>query len=64
MAQIVRCRLDAESAFWRPDPFPGDKFAREKGCVCPKDQPWPGAIDFNTECPVETHRLVKVGEAP
>jgi hypothetical protein len=50
--QIVTCRLGAESAFWRPDPFPGSSFARKQGCVCPEKQPWPGALEFNTGCPL------------
>lgn len=55
----VTCRLGAESAFWRPDPFPGSPAARERGCQCPADQPWPGALAFELHCPIPAHQLVK-----
>jgi hypothetical protein len=52
---IITCSLGAESAFFRPDPFPGSAAARAKGCHCPEEQPWPGGLKFASDCPV--HQL-------
>lgn len=58
---VVRCELPEGSKSWRPDPFPGSVFAQEQGCVCPEEQPWPGALLFDTNCLV--HELEKVSDA-
>jgi hypothetical protein len=54
---IIRCTLPAGNADWRPPLFPGSEDAEEAGCTCPANQPWPGAFDFSSDCPV--HELVK-----
>lgn len=46
---------------WRPDPFPGSAAARAGGCTCPVDQPWPGRLNIDTECPI--HEPEKVPDA-
>jgi len=46
------CALTDESANWRPDPFPGSAEAKTQGCSCPDVQPWPGALLFESDCPV------------
>lgn len=42
---------------WRPHPFPGGIEARALGCTCPPDQPWPGSLEIDVECPV--HEIEK-----
>lgn len=54
---IVTCKLPEGSLDWRPDPFPGSDFAIEQGCRCPLHQPHPGALAFETECPIPAHQL-------
>lgn len=49
---LVLCELPAGSEDWKPDPFPGDPAAKLQGCSCPDVQPWPGALIFETDCPV------------
>jgi hypothetical protein len=51
-ARIVRCCLSPDHAQWKPDDFPGSDVALKKGCTCPADQPWPGALDFSSDCPL------------
>lgn len=44
--------VDLADPTWRPHPFPGSAEAHEEGCTCPPDQPWPGQLEFDVECPV------------
>jgi hypothetical protein len=37
---------------WRPYPFPGCELAKQQGCSCPTEQPWPGRLTFGSNCPV------------
>jgi hypothetical protein len=58
--QIVTCLLPSGQENWRPDPFPGSDEAAEAGCSCPREQPWPGRLQFSCDCPV--HELEKPAE--
>lgn len=57
MSETVTCKLPLGQEDWRPELFPGSDEAVEKGCTCPERQPWPGAFQFATDCPV--HELEK-----
>lgn len=49
---ILHCSLPAGHENYRPEPFPGSDEAVEKGCLCPKVQPWPGRLELDNACPV------------
>lgn len=56
---VITCELPADQRDWRPDPFPGCDTAIGAGCTCPILQPWPGALNFATDCPVHELEHVK-----
>lgn len=37
---------------WAPEPMPGSDAARLEGCKCPEEQPWPGSLAINGDCPI------------
>lgn len=44
--------IELADPHWRPRPFPGSAEACAQGCLCPPDQPWPGSLEIDVECPV------------
>lgn len=50
--QILMVRLGIGEEHWRPPLFPGSQEAADEGCICPIEQPWPGAFYFNDKCQV------------
>lgn len=55
---IVTVKLGRGEEYWKPAPFPGSQEAADEGCTCPIEQPWPGRLAFDEECPV--HELERV----
>lgn len=56
---IVITKFEAHPGDWRPSPFPGADEALEQGCLCPKEQPWPKGLAFDSDCPVHELKQAK-----